>query len=461
MRFLGRSRRERRGGLLVLGSALAVGLLFWAGPASATGTLDANNPGPATGSATVAAFSFCPFCNPEPNNFAAQTFTAASSGLLDTVQVQFWLDVSGISNANPGDLVVKVEGMGVGLLAGKPDDSNVLASQTVLESSITQTANGVTSVVFSNPALVQAGTQYALVLAPASGLAGPGFNTYMVGTTGDTYSGGEYCTGGGLAGWSCNGSTDTVFATFVSPPPPPAAVGLSPASVGFGAVPVGTTSTPQTVTITNTAASGSQPLAIGTLAIGGANLGDFTLGNDNCSNTSVTPGNSCSAAVSFGPTIAGARNATLAIPSNAASSPDQVALNGTGTPQADVSLNLTGPASAAKGRQISYLITVSNAGPSTAHNVVLSDPVPAGVNFVGATTSKGTCSHSGGTVKCALGDLASGGSAGSAVNVKITARVGGTITNIASAYSTANNAGPATFDPNTSNNWQPLTTHVT
>jgi hypothetical protein len=112
--------------------------------------------------------------------------------------------------------------------------------------------------------------------------------------------------------------------------------------------------------------------------------------------------------------------------------------------------------------QVTYVITVANAGPSTAHNVVLSDPVPAGVSFVGVKTAKGACTISkAGTISCSLGDLASGGSVGSVVSVKVTARIGGSVTDLASAYSTSDGAGPATPDPNTANNWATLTTAVT
>jgi hypothetical protein len=55
---------------------------------------------------------------------------------------------------------------------------------------------------------------------------------------------------------------------------------------------------------------------------------------------------------------------------------------------------------------------------------------------------------------------ANGGSAGSSVSVKITAKVGSTFTTIVSAYSTVNGAGSATFDPDTSNNWKSLNTTV-
>jgi uncharacterized repeat protein (TIGR01451 family) len=60
-------------------------------------------------------------------------------------------------------------------------------------------------------------------------------------------------------------------------------------------------------------------------------------------------------------------------------------------PNADVAVSIAGPVSAKKGVQVTYLITVSNAGPNTAHNVVLSNPLPSGSSFVGVTTTKGTC----------------------------------------------------------------------
>jgi uncharacterized repeat protein (TIGR01451 family) len=393
------------------------------------------------------------------------------TGNLDTVKVELY--VGSDSGGTLGDLTAKIEGINSGL----PDDGNVLATQTVPESSVPTTPPSTTTIAFSTPASVQSGTQYAVVLSTSSGTGSVStfFVTsfsgdyYALGVTGDNYARGQYAEveatsspfGNTGPAWTST-ANDAIFSTYVSPPPPPPTIGVSPASVSFGNQPLGSTSSPQTVTITNTASAGSQSLAIGTLATNGANAGDFTLSNDHCSNKSVTPGNNCTVDVSFGPTATGSRTATLNIPSNAASGPGTVALSGTGTPSADVALTMSGPSSAARGRQVTYVITVSNAGPSTAHNVVMSDPVPSGAKFLGVTTSRGTCTHStGGNVKCSLGDLANGGSAGSAVSVKMTARVGGTVTNVASAYSTADSAGPATFDPNTSNNWKSLSTTVT
>ena len=132
-------------------------------------------------------------------------------------------------------------------------------------------------------------------------------------------------------------------------------------------------------------------------------------------------------------------------------------------PSADVAVSIVGPASAKKGVQVTYLITVSNAGPNTAHNVVLTNPVPAGSSFVGVTTTKGTCTppKKNALITCALGDLVSGENALSGVSIKITAKAGSTLANVFSAQSTADGAGAATLDPQGSNNSASLVTVVT
>jgi hypothetical protein len=43
----------------------------------------------------------------------------------------------------------------------------------------------------------------------------------------------------------------------------------------------------------------------------------------------------------------------------------------------------------------------------------------------------------------------------------VTAKVGGAVTYLASASSTTDGIGPATPDPNTSNNWASLSTTIT
>ncbi len=58
--------------------------------------------------------------------------------------------------------------------------------------------------------------------------------------------------------------------------------------------------------------------------------------------------------------------------------------------------------------QITYQISVDNNGPATAENVVVSDTLPATVNYVSASATTGTCVEAAGVVTCSLGDMAAG-----------------------------------------------------
>jgi hypothetical protein len=94
---------------------------------------------------------------------------------------------------------------------------------------------------------------------------------------------------------------------------------------------------------------------------------------------------------------------------------------------------------------------VRNAGPQPAQGVVLTDPLPAGVSFVSASRSPnaGTLTTPQGsnlTVTWTVGTLASGQSATLTVAVKVIAKAGATINNIASVSSSS------TVDPNPGNN---------
>jgi uncharacterized repeat protein (TIGR01451 family) len=109
---------------------------------------------------------------------------------------------------------------------------------------------------------------------------------------------------------------------------------------------------------------------------------------------------------------------------------------------ADLSITKTGPAFVQSGGSITYNITVQNAGPANASNVMVSDPLPAGETLVSATSSQGTCS---GTVTCNLGSISSGGSATIAIVANVTAPCGSTLDNTA----TVSGDQP---DPNSSNN---------
>ena len=86
--------------------------------------------------------------------------------------------------------------------------------------------------------------------------------------------------------------------------------------------------------------------------------------------------------------------------------------------QADLSVTLTDSRDPGLTEQpMSWLLTIINAGPATATNVLASNTIPAGVQFVSATSSQGSCSQSGGLVTCNLGNLAPGAAATVAMQV--------------------------------------------
>ncbi len=78
----------------------------------------------------------------------------------------------------------------------------------------------------------------------------------------------------------------------------------------------------------------------------------------------------------------------------------------TGAPSADLVVTKTASsASVLAGSSLEFRIVVRNLGPSTATNVVLTDPLPNGLLFVGAAPSQGSCSGTT-TIACALGAIA-------------------------------------------------------
>ncbi|MBI3490751.1 MAG: choice-of-anchor D domain-containing protein [Acidobacteria bacterium] len=100
-----------------------------------------------------------------------------------------------------------------------------------------------------------------------------------------------------------------------------AGIALFPSSLTFDSQVVGTTSPAQLVYLTNV---GADALTIATVTANG----DFS--QTNTCGSSVDPGASCTIAVSFAPTSAGARTGTLTLVDGAAGSPHTITLSGTG-----------------------------------------------------------------------------------------------------------------------------------
>jgi len=104
------------------------------------------------------------------------------------------------------------------------------------------------------------------------------------------------------------------------------AVSLVPSGLNFGDEKVGTTSSPQSVTLTN---HGTAAVEISRIHFTGKNPRVFA--QTNTCGTSVAAGGSCSISVTFTPESKGPKTATLDVGDNGGGSPQTVALSGSGT----------------------------------------------------------------------------------------------------------------------------------
>jgi hypothetical protein len=132
-----------------------------------------------------------------------------------------------------------------------------------------------------------------------------------------------------------NGALSLSFAASVGPAVIPlsgtgvgttgAQVIITPGSLNFGNESLGTTTASQRVTLANNTGG---PLAIANIWLAGANSSDFSM-TTSCA-SSLAAGSSCTISLTFTPSAAGARAASLTVSDNASNSPQAVALTGTG-----------------------------------------------------------------------------------------------------------------------------------
>jgi hypothetical protein len=100
---------------------------------------------------------------------------------------------------------------------------------------------------------------------------------------------------------------------------------LAPTNLNFGKVTVGMSSSPQSITFTNTS---KRAMTIRSVTIIGMNSTDFS--QTNTCGTSVAGGASCSISVTFKPTATGTRRGSVSIADTGGASPQTVSLVGTG-----------------------------------------------------------------------------------------------------------------------------------
>ena len=126
--------------------------------------------------------------------------------------------------------------------------------------------------------------------------------------------------------------------------------------------------------------------------------------------------------------------------------------------QADVGITGTvSPNPVLAGNNITYMLTVTNNGPSptSAANVMVMDTLPAGVTFVSATPTTGSCGFAAGAITCSLGTLA----AGASVNIVVVDMVNAATTAGTMITSTFMESS-TTSDPNAANGSVMLSTIV-
>jgi hypothetical protein len=320
----------------------------------------------------------------------AETNTCGSSvaaGATCTISVTFKPSLVGTEtasvtitdNASGSPQAVALSGVGTASVASLSATSLTFATQSVGTTSAAQTVT-----LSSTGSAALSITSLAITGTNASDFA-------QTNTCGSSVAAGANCTisvtftptagGSRTASVSItdNGSgspqTITLSGTGTGP-----GASLSPSGLSFVSQPIDTTSAAQTVGLTN---SGNATLSITSLAITGSNAGDFAETADTCGSSLVAGGN-CMIEVTFTPSAAGQRTATLSLADNAGGSPQTVSLSGTGTH--DVILSWTASATSGVMGYYVYRGTSSGKESSTPLN---STPIN-GTSYADANVTAGT-----------------------------------------------------------------------
>jgi hypothetical protein len=158
-------------------------------------------------------------------------------------------------------------------------------------------------------------------------------------------------------------------------------VTITPPSHGFGSTFEGQSSSAQTFTVHNTGATSITLRSL--LPLGGADPGEFSLANDDCSGATVSAGGSCTFDASFtpvfGPGHRDLQSATVSVADNAGDDPVALSLSGTAlAPQISISPSPLDLGDVPVGSSTSAPVTVSNTGQGT---LTIGSVTPMGAGF--------------------------------------------------------------------------------
>jgi hypothetical protein len=323
-----------------------------------------------------------------------------------------------------------------GAITGPINVTNALIEQSPFEA-VQWVEGTVSGVSLSNVTIAGTGTfalqeqtggATTLTNVTATGVNGPG-NVYN-------------CEGGNFTvtdGGGNSGVTGTPYCgpwpAPVYPPFPNSSVTVAPSALNFGSVATGSTSSAQTVTVSNPTGSAASVSSIS------AN-GDFA--QTNTCGSSIAAGASCTVSVKFTPTAAGARTGTLTV--SAGGITNAVSLSGTGTTSGGGSATLSAsPASVAFGSAAvgsttaAQSVTVTNTGSAAASVSSVSAGAPfAETNTCGSSIAAGASC----TVSVKFTPTATGGAsanltvASNATNPSLTVALTGTGTSGGGSTST-------------------------
>ncbi len=259
--------------------------------------------------------------------------TSLAAGASCTVSVQFkpasaaafTANLSVADNASGSPQLVKLTGTGTSsktpTLSITPTSISFPATivgatsdaQTVTVKNTSSTTVNLTSIATGNAVFLQIGTCGKTLAAGASCSVYVAFKPSTAGSVSSTLN------------FTDNASGSPQHVTLAGTGTTAPSVKLSTNAITFPTTLHGTTSAAVAVTLTN---SGTATLTLNSITVGGTNPTDFEA-LDTCGST-LAASTSCTVYVAFKPAATGTFHGTLSIADNGASSPQSVALTGTG-----------------------------------------------------------------------------------------------------------------------------------
>lgn len=305
-----------------------------------------------------------------------------AAGATCTVEVTYEPTIAGthmgslvVSSSPGGSASAALQGTartapGLRLLPGAQDFGSVVAGASSSEVTFTLTNTG--------------GLPTGTITHSFSGADATEFSVTTSTCAGAPLAGGASCTigvrynaagsGAKTASLDVTDGTLTASASLSATALTPGNIAIEPSTRDFGTSPIGTATGATTFTVRNTGTATTGAL---TVAVAGANPADFPIvpGGDGCTGSTLAGGATCTVAVQFQPTVAGARSATLRVQGTPGGTVT-AALNGTGEAPAAIEVTPTSAdfgsvATGTNSSPVSFTVRNTGGAATTTPTVVL------------------------------------------------------------------------------------------